>query len=872
MKRLQFRHCDIKFSTREEAISYFNDIVDRSKVKSIDFGESLYAEPMIAKYRDEEGKEQIIFAIGVDSGKTPYHLIDSKDIYEKINKEELRAKSEEARLDGRVDDEIARAKSEEARLDGRVDAETERAKSEEARLDSKIDTETERAIAEESRLDSKIDAETERAKEEELKLQNQITNNIVKIESVEPSNSNILEEYSLKNTLGEVLGENIKIYKDNSLVTAKIGYQGATSVIQHADGSYELEYGEVHDENIEYLYLIYRDENGGLQLVGIDFENFILETEFGNGIKVVDRVASIKIKDGEKYLNTDKDGLHTINIDEAIKTSVDNVSDVLNTKIDAETERAMAAEALISATTVNFSGSVISEVSRLDVAIVTEQERAIAELRNFSGHVVNEVVRLDAVILAEHERTIADLKDFSGSVVSENVRIDNRIDAEIRDRENAIELEKQERTAAIDNERYDRDLADNQLQSNIEKEALDRENHVISLSGAVETEVLRLESVISLEEVRATNDLKSFSGNVVAEFTRIDNAISEEARIRDEKDSKIVNDLNIEVSNRKDADDSLKTQFTTEISKEIDRATNEEARLDKKIVDETTRAANEEIKLSDSIKELDNKIISNEITSKDLIVNKTELGTTISLQVDNKTITKVADNQNLEGAVLGTLLKVKRVEPTSSAIKSRYELQDGDGNLVGDAIELPVESALVDIKQGKEGDMIDPITGNYISDGTGDVTMNFVYRLEDGTYELMQIVVSDYFTDAHFGRGLRNHDGVISLAEGDGNEYLVISEDTISVIGVNDAINTSKDEIITIVNGEVSKLNLKISELESKVNILENRIKELEDTLDTRIFEILSTKIQGVDKEIKITSNNGILNIGFADNAIFGEF
>jgi hypothetical protein len=843
MKRLQFRHCDIKFSNREEAINHFNDIVDRSKVASVEFGESLYAEPMVAKYLDEEGKEQIIFAIGVDGGKTPYHLIDSKDIYEKINKEELRAKSEEARLDERVDAEIARAKSEEARLDERVDAEAERAKSEEARLDERVDAETERAKEEETRLDAKIDAETERAKEEELKLQNQVTNNIVKIESVEPSNSNILEEYSLKNALGEVLGENIKIYKDSSLVTAKIGYQGATSVIQHADGSYELEYGEIHDENIEYLYLIYRDENGGLQLVGIDFENFILETEFGDGIKVVDRVASIKIKDGEKYLNTNEDGLHTINIDEAIKTSVDNASNVLNTKIEDEALRAIAAETLISATTVNFSGSVISEVSRLDAAVMAEQDRAIADMKNFSGCVVNEVVRLDALILAEHERTIADLKDFSGSVVSENVRIDNRIDAEIRDRENAIELEKQERIAAIDNERYDRDLADSQLQSNIEKEALDRENHVISLSGAVESEVLRLESAISLEQVRATNDLNSFSGNVVAEFTRVDNAISEESKVREQTDIELRNEILNEITNRTEGNDVLAQSIAEEVSNRIE-----------------------------ADKELNNKITSNEITSKDLIVNKTELGTTISLQVDNKTITKVADNQNLEGAVLGTLLKVKRVEPTSSAIKSRYELQDGDGNLVGDAIELPVESALVDIKQGKEGDMIDPATGNYISDGTGDVTMNFVYRLEDGTYELMQIVVSDYFTDAHFGRGLRNLDGVISLAEGDGNEYLVISEDTISVIGVNDAINTSKDEIITIINGEVSKLNLKISELESKVNTLENRIKELEDTLDARIFEILSTKVQGIDKEIKVTSNNGTLNIGFADNAIFGEF
>lgn len=64
------------------------------------------------------------------------------------------------RLDNGVDleKEEARAKQEEARLDKKIDDETDRAKQEEARLDKKIDDETKRAKGAESALDNKIEA------------------------------------------------------------------------------------------------------------------------------------------------------------------------------------------------------------------------------------------------------------------------------------------------------------------------------------------------------------------------------------------------------------------------------------------------------------------------------------------------------------------------------------------------------------------------------------------------------------------------------------------------------------------------------------------------------------------------------------------
>ena len=570
MKRLQFRHHDNIFETRELALSFFENITNTSHTASTIFGKSLYAEPMVVKYKDNEGNVQVIFALGVDSPNTPYHLIDSKDILERIKTNS-----------------------------------------------NNIITEQKRAESAETILDEKINNEQNRAEEAENTLNTKIDENLTEIIAVTPSSTNVLEEYALKNAKNEILGEHIKIYKDSSLVSAKIAYKGANGVRQLEDGSFEFSYGEDIDKNQEYFYLIYRNENGELNIVGIDFENFLMEAEFGDGMKVVDHVASIEIKEGEKYLETSKDGLYTINIDESIARAVEE-----------ERYRAENSEAL------------------LEKSIDDEIKRAIAKDNDLEGAIVNEANR-----------------------------------------------------------------------------AIDAENKIIS------------------------------------------------------------------------------------------------------------------------------EVKSNKIISKDVVLNTTENGTKLTIQTDEVTITKLASASTIYDtnvAILGSLLKVKKVEPTSTSVKSRYELQGADGKLIGDAIELPVESALVDVRQGKLGASVDATTGNY-TEGTGDITMDFIYRLEDGNYKLVQIVVSEYFTDSHFGRGLNNQDGVVSLLEGDGNEFLVIGEDTIAVVGVNAAINKAKQDAINeSVNNSTIYTNTKISDLTNYVDASVNSVIE---ALNQSINSNIDTLNQTIDAE-----------------------
>ena len=642
MKRLQFRHNNEIFQNRTDVLKYFANIVDSTNTASTIFQSSLYAEPLIAKYLDEDGNQQIILAIGVDNGLTPYHIIDSKEIAERLDA------NKEA-----------------------IESEIERAKDAEMALSGSIETEITRAIEAERFLSGAVETERDERIAADAVLQTQITENIAKIVPVtENLGANVREEYALKNAKGEELGSHIKVYKDSALVGAEVNYKGAIAVSQKEDGTFEFTYGTDMDKECEYLYLIYRNENGALSLVALDFENFLMENEEGLGIKIVDHKITIKIKGGDKYLTITEDGLQTTAIDEAIKEAVDTLSNNLTAKIDAEIERSTAADKYISGLTAEFSAATVAEFALINSASIAETERAMAAELYLSG--------------------------------------------------------------AIDTERTER----------------------------------------------------------IAE----DDAIKAEAK-------------------------------------------------------------------------------SNKINSKDIVVNKTAEGTSLTIQTDEVTLTKFASASTIYDtnvAVLGTLLRVKKVEPTSSNVKSRYELQDANGSLIGDPIEMPIESALVDVKQGKVGDSIDTSNGNYITFGEGDTTMNFVYRLENGSYELVQVVVSEYFTDSHFGKGLNNQDGVVSLLEGDGNEFLVIGEDTIAVTGVSTAIASAKAESETLIdekyksatgytdqryNESIAHTNTKVDDVVSSVDSLTNTINSAIEGFNTLLNESINGVNNSLDTEITNREN-----------------
>lgn len=312
MKRLQFRHHDEVFESRQAALEFFANMVDINRIGHLD--ESRFAEPMVAKYTDEDGNTQIMLAIGVESGLTPYHIIDSAKMSADIL---ANAKA--------ISDEIDRASDEEEILQGAIEAEAER------------------AVAKEAEIIEQVEGSV---------------TNIVK--HTEGLAANVLESYTLENANGTVMGETINIYKDSALVAAQIGYAGASlqqdenGYIMDENGDYVFGYSN-RDESTEWLYLIYKNADGVLKLVGIDFEQFVAENEIGNGLvrNGETHVVSIKI-DGtsEDFLTVSAEGIKLDGIQAAINAQGSGAEAAAEAMVAEEKERAEAVEAELSAATV----------------------------------------------------------------------------------------------------------------------------------------------------------------------------------------------------------------------------------------------------------------------------------------------------------------------------------------------------------------------------------------------------------------------------------------------------------------------------------------------------------------------------------------
>lgn len=131
---------------------------------------------------------------------------------------------------------------------------------------------------------------------------------------------NVLEAYALYDEDGTQAGETIKIYKDQSLKNVELS--GQTLVF-----TYEL-------------------AAGNEKTVSVDVSAFLSESEFGDGLQVVDHVVSVK-KDAssEEFLSVSENGVKVSGIQDAINAATSGKADnsvvtALNDVVTAHTGNA----------------------------------------------------------------------------------------------------------------------------------------------------------------------------------------------------------------------------------------------------------------------------------------------------------------------------------------------------------------------------------------------------------------------------------------------------------------------------------------------------------------------------------------------------
>ena len=241
-------------------------------------------------------------------------------------------------------------------------------------IETSVSNEEKRALAAEEQLGKDIAAEATKAREEEGKLAQAIADvsaaaksySIAKVEGDEliALGTNVKEAFKLVDEDGTKVGETISIYKDSSLKEVKL-----------------------EGQELQFTYIL---ANGTESTVGVDVSSFLAESEFNNGLQVVDHVVSVKLAEGnESFLTVDANGV-----------KLSGVQDAINAAVDAEEERAISAETALSDRLSALESGDNSVAKQIENKI-NELDATVSTVRENETHFIDiEVVETDGKLIS----------------------------------------------------------------------------------------------------------------------------------------------------------------------------------------------------------------------------------------------------------------------------------------------------------------------------------------------------------------------------------------------------------------------------------------------------------------------------------------
>ena len=122
---------------------------------------------------------------------------------------------------------------------------------------------------------------------------------LLQISATTPTDTNVKEQYNLVNASGETIGATIKIYKDSSLYRVYLGHVDDT-ITSATDPTVVPGSGDAA------LCFIYHKEDGSYELVAINVESFLEESEFASGVTATNHIVH-----GVVDSNSEKDSQST---------------------------------------------------------------------------------------------------------------------------------------------------------------------------------------------------------------------------------------------------------------------------------------------------------------------------------------------------------------------------------------------------------------------------------------------------------------------------------------------------------------------------------------------------------------------------------
>jgi len=173
----------------------------------------------------------------------------------------------------------------------------------------------------------------------------------LKLSAITPSGVNVREEFALIDHLGRQLGDTVKVYKDSSLYKTFLGHVDDTLSDPTDPESLVSGSGDTA------LDLIYHKEDGTYELVTIDVNDFLEESEFKDGLVVDNHVVKVRVdEDSEEVvvgdsgetapvLSVSESGVKIANIQKAIDYAVSELAGSIDADVtDASADGHVAVE------------------------------------------------------------------------------------------------------------------------------------------------------------------------------------------------------------------------------------------------------------------------------------------------------------------------------------------------------------------------------------------------------------------------------------------------------------------------------------------------------------------------------------------------
>ena len=635
--RLQLRHSDQLFATKNDVINYIenNMIFEEGK-------QALFAEPLVFKYGDNDLSPNIILAIGSYGNGTnninnKYFLIDTATIEKDINdiKEIVNNDSEEI---ARIKEEIESLKSKDeelSKLIGEVGSalqfEVDRAKEAESKIAADLLDEINRATAADTEHEANINKNSE-----------DIAAEIERAQAVEKSltlyveDSDTLHFTKVNEESGTTLSGNLKLSKQKGqqltiistqggiteglYLNVSLNYDDLTGILSllvndEVVNSYNLPLEQFldselthYDEETKKIILVFREQGKDPKYVEIPIGDLVDTYTAGNGLKLENNQFSVKINKNasEDFITVDEDGL-----------SLTGIENKISEYVSKESERAKEAESKIATDLQSEVNRAIKAEAILQDNITNESSRALEAESLLQSNIDKETLRATGVESGLTQRLDANVLNIN--------QLNTKIQTET---ERATSVEAQLSTSL------------SEVKDSLTKEserAQSAEAQIITNYTAADAEILRqskeyTDSKVTIESERSQAIEKEIKDIIGSEFSTANTITAQLAK---------------EVSERKDGDASLRIDIDT-----ISGASATKIALNEEI---TNRASKDT--------ELENKINTN-----------------------SSEISTLKDNLRT--------YSIKKIVPGDTGTTASYELIDDKGTRCGEVINIPLDQIL----------------------------------------------------------------------------------------------------------------------------------------------------------------------------------